>query len=371
MTRRFPRVLPRSRRFTPRFEWLEAREVPSVVTDLPDPSIVDDAEIYQSGAVNGPLVTLPRSRFVVASDAGGEATVNVYDTATNALIGIITPFGRGANVSTRVAVGDVTGDGVSDIIVAAGAGSKSLVKVFDGKTLVEVKSFLAYADDFTGGVFVAAGDMNGDGVADIVTGAGENGGPHVKVFSGVDLFPKGDVKLTVEPYARQSFFAYEKDFTGGVSVAVADINGDGYADLITGAGPGGGPRVIVLSGQDGSQLANYFAYDSGLRSGIMVTAGTLTGVKANIVVVPMAGGGPEVKVFEGDKLLTAYTPFGSEEAGNGVAIRDLNADGIGDILVTSGPGQRPKVLALSGKDGKILRDFPAFMPEYTGGLFVA
>ncbi len=62
---------------------------------------------------------------------------------------------------------------------------------------------------------MAAGDVNGDGRADIVTGAGPGGGPHVRVFSGVDLA------------VLASFFAYDPGFHGGVSVAAGDINGDG------------------------------------------------------------------------------------------------------------------------------------------------
>ena len=78
---------------------------------------------------------------------------------------------------------------------------------------------------------MAAGDVNGDGHADIITGAGAGGGPHVSVFSGTDLS------------ILASFFAYDPAFTGGVTVAAGDVNGDGLADIVTGAGAGGGPHV--------------------------------------------------------------------------------------------------------------------------------
>src|SRR5207253_2327651 len=98
------------------------------------------------------------------------------------------------------------------------------VKVFDGTTGEEIRSFFAFPG-FTGGAFVAAGDVDGDGTDDIIVGAGAGAGPHVKVFSGKDNS------------LLRSFFAYD-GFTGGVRVASGDFNHDGTDDIITGTGPG-------------------------------------------------------------------------------------------------------------------------------------
>ena len=80
------------------------------------------------------------------------------------------------------------------------------------------------------------GDVDGDGLAEVITGAGPAGGPHVRVFS---LRGGGVTELA-------SFYAYDPAFTGGVHVAAADLTGDGVAEIITGAGPGGGPHVRVF-----------------------------------------------------------------------------------------------------------------------------
>src|SRR5439155_24563321 len=69
-----------------------------------------------------------------------------------------------------------------------------------------------------------------------------------------------------------SFFAYDPSFAGGVRVAARDFNGDGKADIITGAGPGGGPQVKVFSGADGSLLASFFADSPTFTDGIFVAA---------------------------------------------------------------------------------------------------
>src|SRR5207253_2684824 len=113
----------------------------------------------------------------------------------------------------RVAIGDVTGDGTPDIITAPGPGGGPDIHVYDGQTGQIVRQFFAFDPAFTGGAFVAAGDVNGDGAADIIVGADQGGGPNVAVFSGQD------------GSQLDSFFAFDQRFTGGVRVAADDFNG--------------------------------------------------------------------------------------------------------------------------------------------------
>jgi hypothetical protein len=160
----------------------------------------------------------------------------------------------------RVAAGDTTGDGLADIITGAGPGGGPHVKVFSGLDNSLRQSFMAYTTAFRGGVYVGAGDVNGDGRADVITGAGAGGGSHVEVFSG----PDGSL--------LRSFLAYDSTFVVGVRVgATGDINGDGRAEVVAGAGPGGGPHVKVFN--DGNGLAvvdSFFALDATFRGGVFV-----------------------------------------------------------------------------------------------------
>ena len=117
--------------------------------------------------------------------------------------------------------------------------------------------FFAYDSRFTGGVYVAAGDINGDGKADIVTGAGPGGGPHVKVFSGADS--------TI----LASYFAYSPSLVGGVRVGFLP-NVNGVAGIVTGAGPGGGPDTRVVNSTATTTLTDFFAFDPAFLGGIFV-----------------------------------------------------------------------------------------------------
>src|SRR5439155_9597358 len=142
-----------------------------------------------------------------------------------------------------------------------GAGSPE-VKVFDARTGSVKFDFLAYDPAFRGGVRVAVGDVNGDGVPDIITGPGQLGGSLVKVFDGTNLT------------LLRAFNAYVDvqgtDFNSGVYVGAADVNGDGHADIITGPGAGGGPLVRVFDGQSNALLLAFNAYDPLFRAGLFL-----------------------------------------------------------------------------------------------------
>src|SRR5262245_9443828 len=111
----------------------------------------------------------------------------------------------------------------------AGAGGGPQVNVYDG-TGTLLTAFNAYPG-FSGGVGVAPAYVGKGGWLDVIAGAGPGGGPHVQVFSGADL-------LLGRATAIRSFLAYDGAFRGGVFVAGGDINFDGITDIVTGAGPG-------------------------------------------------------------------------------------------------------------------------------------
>jgi hypothetical protein len=308
-----------------------------------------------------------RSITVTAADQGGAPAVTVRDAATNLALRTFNAYPTGFTGGVRVAVGYVNGDTVPDVVTAPGPGGGPHVRVFDGATGAELFGLMAYAPAFTGGVWVAAGDVDGDGTDDIITGADAGGGPHVEVFSG----KTGAV--------IRSFLAYDPTFAGGVRVAAGDVNGDGKADIITAAGPGGGPHVEVFDGATGKVLQSFYAYDRSFRGGVYVAAGDLNADDlADVITGPGAGGGPHVKVFDGRtgtvlQSFQAYPTFAGSPWASGarVASYDVNLDGIDDLIVSPGTGQAPAVRVLNGATlDPLVPDFAATDPAFLGGIFV-
>jgi hypothetical protein len=304
---------------------------------------------------------LPAGTLAVGCGVGGPPLVHVYDPATNMTQNFLA-YDSSFTGGVHVAMADVNGDGVKDIITAPGVGGGPHIKVFDGVTGMLDRQFLAYDSAFRGGAWIAGGDVNGDGRADIITGAGLGGGPHVKVFDSVT----GTV--------LQSFFAYDSAFRGGATVAAGDINGNGLADIVTGAGFGGGPHVKAFDGQTGAELLSFLAYDPAFRGGVFVATGRLEAgsTAADIITGPGQGGGPHVQVFNGSGALLqsflAYDP----RLTSGVRVASADIPGSLTQAIITGPGEGggPQVLGFSAGNQEMLFHFYAFDLPFSGGVFV-
>jgi uncharacterized protein DUF4394/VCBS repeat protein/FG-GAP repeat protein len=316
------------------------------------------------------LAIVPRSLAVAGAGPGGGPHVKVFDPSTGAAVASFFAFDPSFTGGVRVALGDINGDGVADIVVGAGPGGGPHVRVIDGKTGTQlpgpIGSFFAFDPSFTGGVYVAAGDVDGDGFQDVIVGAGPGGGPHVRAFSGKD-----GTELA-------SFFAYDPAFSGGVRVAAADINLDGRAEIVTGAGPGGGAHVRVFDGtgapfSSGAFSNSFFAYPPSFTGGVFVAAGDVNGDGIpDIITGAGPGGGPHVRAFSGKDGSELASFFAYEAAFTGgvtVGVADANNDGRYEILTLPGPG-RPSDLRAIDLGPNVVQTLTAFPPAFEGGAFV-
>ncbi len=317
------------------------------------------------GNDNSHTALLESDTIVSGAEAGGPPVVQGFNPANDSQRFRILAFDGNFTGGVRVATGDINGDGTPDLIVAPGAGAGPNVRVFDGQSGKQLDgplgSFFAYDPGFNGGVYVASGDVNGDGHADIITGT-SLGPPNVKVFSGAD----GSVLA--------SFFAYDPGFLGGARVAGGDVTGDGRADVLTAPGAGHAPNIKVFDGETSEQRNAFDAFDGGYQGGLYVAAGDTDGDGRDDIIIS-AQSVPHVKVFSGrdDSLLASYFAYPGFQGGVRVGAADVDGDGRADVLTAVGPGAGPHIKAFSGgHDFTTVQSFFANDPETDpSGLYIA
>lgn len=319
-------------------------------------------------------------QFSAGTDSGGNTAI-LYN-ADGTVRFTLTPF-PGQAGGLRTAAADFNGDGIADLVVGTGPSAASHVKVFDGVTKAELFTVDPFEAAFTGGVYVSAGDINGDGKAELVISPDEGGGPRVRVFNGNGFTQIAD------------FFGIDDpNFRGGARTAVGDINGDTKADLVVAAGFGGGPRIAAY---DGSQLittggpklfGDFFAFESTLRNGAFIASGDVNGDGfADVVAGGGPGGGPRVYILSGRDLVLngsdTLVPVGNFFAGDvnsrggiRVAVKNLDNDGKADIVTGAGTGTGSRVTAYLGTNitptGGTPTETLGFdaVSGFTGGVFV-
>ncbi len=238
--------------------------------------------------------------------------------------------------------GDVNGDGYADVaVVEFGSG---LTHVYEGNAAGTLVTHTVFGTPKASSV-AAAGDVNGDGFGDLVVGAysANTSAGSIKVYFGNPAGAAGfGQPLEIDnPIGTYGYFGY--------SVAGAgDVNGDGYADILVGA-PGTTPTgYVYLGGNVGvqtsfikltylGQYANYLGFPSTEYGAAVSGAGDVNGDGyADVVIGASNDRAIYLYLGGGSGLSTTATLFtdthglfGSSLAGGG----DVNGDGFSDVLV--------------------------------------
>lgn len=302
---------------------------------------------------------------ITAAGPGGAPHVRAFDYQGNAESNpaALFAFSQSFRGGVHVAACDVDANGTDDIVTGIGPGEQPWVRVFSNEGAL-ITEFLAYDTNILGGVFVACGDLNGDGKAEVITGVPEGFGPHVRVFDG----QTGLAAITA------GFFAYEQNVRTGIRVASGDLDGDGTDEIIVGTGNGAGTHVRTFNAAGEIVFTpGFFVYDQTDRSGIKVAAGDIDGDgKAEIITGSGPGRTPEVKAYTryGD-LVASFAPYPANYIlGVKVAAGDVDGDGVDEIVTGTEEGGGPQVRAFE-YDGTALDDFFAYDTGFRGGVDVA
>lgn len=234
-----------------------------------------------------------------------------------------------------------------------------------------VANFYAYDPNFTGGVTLAMGDLDADADDEIITAAGPGGGPHVRVF-----FSDGTD-------TGSSFYAYDPTFNGGVSVAAIDLNGDGFDEIVTAPAKNSAPLIRVFD-LNGILITEWIATGFG-NTGLKVARGAHLGVEGgDQILLSAADGAPsQVRAFEADGTPApqhdAFAPYPGFGGGASVSRGEFAGGGnmlLSDEIVTGagtggGPVVRVVQRAADNPSLNTIGQFLAYDASYTGGVEVS
>jgi len=309
------------------------------------------------------LLLLSGLNFAQASEYRAPE-VRIFNTDNKHLDKTFYAFDEFFKGGGRVATCDTNGDGIDEIVVGAGPGGGPHVRMFDNLGNYTGFSLFPFHPDFRGGVDVACGDINGDKKDEIIVSQYGDGQAWVKVY-------KADFSKKV----LAEFLAYDPNFEGGARVAACDINGNGKAEIITGSGMHSTSHVRGFNGRGEFMGLSLFPFEEGHRGGVAVACGNVDGGKEyEIIAGKDSFGTAHVKVYKADiskRILGDFLAFPEPyREGINIASGDIDRDGEDEIIVSSN-GYSPHIRTFEAHGEVKSLDIRPYEEEFRGGVNVA
>lgn len=314
--------------------------------------------------------------IVTISQYGGPQ-VRVFDRHGNLLASFFA-YNKNLRGEFSVITADINGDGYNEIIVYAGQGFGSQIRVFDHRGKF-INHFFAYQETFRGGISVTTADIDGDGRSDLIVNPQSKGGSNIRVY-------KYNIsKKTFE--LLDWFMAYQEDFRGKLNLVTSDIDNDNKAEIILAPAEVGGPNVRVYkynSSTSQIELLDWFwAYQETYRNGVNIGVADVNGDGLKeIVTAPAGHGGPNIRVFQYNSTTHQFTLLDwfwayqeTFKAGVNFKLADVNNDGKVDIITMpttkGGPNIRVFKYNSSTSSFELLDWFMAYQENFRGGVNLA
>jgi hypothetical protein len=260
--------------------------------------------------------------LVMSQGKGFEPRISIRDK-NGVIVSEFMAYAKSFKGGVQTAIADSNGDGSPEIIVAPLSGGGPHIRIFDSNGQLKGQ-FMAYTK-FNGGLSIAAGDMNGDGTDEIIVAPLKGGkqGSEVKVFN-----MQGDMLY--------SFFAYGKNFNGGVKLAVGDLDNDGIDEIVTAPASGGGPHIRIFN-RSGDLKGQFMAFAPEFRGGLSLGIGDVDGDgHQDIVAVQENDENVQAHIFnahgEEKNRFPLFPEIGSTEQPSNIIVGDYTGDSQADIL---------------------------------------
>ncbi|MBI3956488.1 MAG: VCBS repeat-containing protein [Candidatus Kerfeldbacteria bacterium] len=265
-----------------------------------------------------------RDETIAGTGDGLSPQVRIFSN-TGVLRGQFYAYDKKLKTGVRIAACDLNGDGIDEIVTVPGKGTAALVKAFDrsGKA-VGTTGFYPLGRKFLGGANLVCGDLDGNGTAEILVAAAKGGSPNVLIFQA------NGKKIG-------QFRAQSKTFRGGIVLGLADLNGDGKLEILT-AHESGGAQVRVSTSAGKQAYPTLTPYAKSFKGGLSIAGGDTNGDgKDELIVVPRSNAQARVKIYRlpDRKVLGNFLGFPRPFTGGAVvASGDVNGDGTDDIIIS-------------------------------------
>lgn len=241
--------------------------------------------------------------------------------------------------------------------MASAAGDPAKVAILAADGTIETQ-FSVLDGKFRGGLNVDAGDIDGDGVADILLGARAGGGPRVEAYRA-----DGTRLLT--------FDAYAASFRGGVDVAVGDVDGDGQDDIVTLSGFESPGHLRIFTHQGAPRSLPIFPFGRGATYGGAVAVGDVKPGHdgQEIVVAPLGPGAGTATILDArGRTLGRFRIGGKDARGFALATAAIDDRPGDEVLVAGRDTGRVEIYAA---DGQRLTRIRAAQSPFYGEVAIA
>ncbi len=245
----------------------------------------------------------------ILATANADGTrINVYDAETKTRKFTVVPYESHFRGGIQIATGDVNCDGLPDLLVTPMGGRAPTLKIYNGTPnrfgfyqANVIASYNLYSADFLGGVNLAVGDVNGDGANDVIYAPAGKMRPEVNVLDGK--------KLRTGKKLRPAFLPFPEHFRGGVRVAAGDFNSDGAAEIIVGSGVGITAQVLVFNGKTGALIKKVQPFTTDFKGGVFVNVGDFNGDRRrDLITSSDAENISFMRVYSGATMFRTFVP---------------------------------------------------------------